>query len=138
MESQGPFYTKQEINQPAQKKDSKPDSERIPRIKAQTITATKKDLNNRTTPVTIPHKVDIEALSRRYRHLNKGNSEDSAEIIKCNVNMKLLQKYRDNEKRQNESEKIKTPKLELRFRDIDEETLVKRYRKEPLHSIFTV
>jgi hypothetical protein len=130
MESQGPFYTRQEMNQPVQKKDIEPDSARITRIKAQTTTALKERLSNRIEPETVPHKVNIEALSRRYQHLKTETSEDNTEIIKCNVNMKLLQQHRDIEKRQNEDVKTKAPKLELRFHDIDAETLVKRYRKE--------
>ncbi len=135
MESQGTFYTKPEVIHPVQDKGIKPDSERITRIKAQTATALKERLNNRIAPETVPHKVNIEALSKKYRHLKTETGEDNIEVIKCNVNMKLLQQHRDLEKRQNESAKTKTPKLELRFSDIDAETLVKRYRKEPLKGI---
>jgi hypothetical protein len=131
MESQGAFYTKPEMGQPVQNNDIKPDSERIARIKAQTATTLKNRLNNRIEPEAIPHKVNIEALSRRYQHLNTISSEDNTKIIKCNANMQLLQQHRDCENRQNENAKIKAPILELRFHDIDAETLVKRYRKEP-------
>jgi len=135
MESQGPFYNRQETNQPVQINNDKPESERITRIKVQTVTVLKERLNNRIEPETVPHKVNIEALSRRYQHLNTENNEHNAKIIKCNVNMKLLQQQRDLEKRQNESAKSQVPKLELRLRDIDAETLVKRYRKEPLKGV---
>jgi hypothetical protein len=105
--------------------------ERLARAKAEEVLRTRESSSQHTGQKMIPRKVNLEALSKQYQDLNKGNNKTDTDIVPCKVNMRLLQQHRDSEKRQNENAKIKAPKLEIRSRDIDAETLITRYRKSP-------
>jgi hypothetical protein len=130
IEEQVATYIKPETSRPEQNHIT-PDMERLARAKAEEVLRTRESSSQHTGQKMIPRKVNLEALSKQYQDLNKGNNKTDTDIVPCKVNMRLLQQHRDSEKRQNENAKVKAPKLEIRSRDIDAETLINRYRKSP-------
>ncbi len=124
MVRQAAAYVKPEKSQPSVK--IQPDLERLARIRAEEMLKSRESPNSHTEQKVTPRKVNMDALFKRYRNLNQPSSTD---VVPCKVNMSLLQQHRDSEKRQIEYANVKAPKIELRSRNIDAETLIKRYRK---------
>jgi hypothetical protein len=122
-------YVKPEKSQPTVK--IQPDLQRLARIRAEEMLKSRENPNSHTEQKVTLHKINLDALFKRYQNLNQPSSAD---VVPCKVNMTLLQQDRDSEKRQIENASVRAPKIQLRPRNIDAETLIKRYRKLPFSS----
>jgi hypothetical protein len=110
-----------------------PDMKKLALMKADEFVRarTSEAADTRVSSKMIPHRVDLNALSRRYQNIQASETKaDAEEAVPCPVNMQLLKQQRALEKI--EKNKVEqAPKTEIRSRNIDVETLVKRYNKAP-------
>jgi hypothetical protein len=128
-------YVKPQDIQTIHSNNIKSNLEYSARIKMKEIILSREHSNPHIRTVISNPELNIDALTRRYKYLNERKEADT-KTEKCYFDMKKLQKYRDNEKKQYEWSTIKAAESEIKFHEIDMDTLMKRYGKSPLrHSM---
>jgi hypothetical protein len=128
IDTRSPYYVIPEGTQTIQNCDNIPEYKRPACIKVREIILSREQANQVIKPEISNHKLNIDAITKRYQYINRRNEAD-AKPVKCNIDMQKLQRYKDNDKRQYESAKIKASVPEIKLHNIDMDALVKRYSR---------
>jgi hypothetical protein len=125
------IYVKQDDNHPCCNTNIIPNLKHSIRIKAKELIQSREYSNLHINTEIINPELNIDALTRRYQYISESNNANN-KIVKCNIDMQKLQRYKDKEKQQYESSKIKISESRIQFHDIDMDALIKRYNNHAL------